>query len=127
MIGRIIRVSNSHKFFADEYLQDNGSSREDSPDLKESNLAKKSVKTEQQIENEGKESFYVLRTCWSRCIIVWISLLIIFNIFLTILIGFNWLNYKDYKWFVNSITFETFLQVVGLGYVAAHFLFSEKR
>lgn len=127
MIGRIIRVSNSPKFDVEDYLLDNGSSRKDSPDLKESNLAKKSVKTEQQIENEGKESFYVLRTCWSKRITEWISLLIIFNIFLTILIGFNWLNYKDYKWFVNSITFETFLQVVGLGYVAAHFLFSEKR
>lgn len=76
------------------------------------------------IDLDSKRSFYFHRNKWSWFIIVWISVLILFNGSLTIMIGEGWLDFKHYKWFITTVTAETFLQIVGLGYVAAHFLFS---
>lgn len=76
------------------------------------------------VELDGRRSFFKLRAHWSIAIIAWISLLILFNVALACLVGFGTLNFEKYQWFIASVTVETFLQVVGLGYVAAKFLFS---
>lgn len=84
----------------------------------------KSSSLMRETDLKGKEAFYFHRNKWSWFIIGWISGLIIFNGSLTIMIGIGWLDFKHYKWFIITVTAETFLQIVGLGYVAAHFLFS---
>ena len=76
------------------------------------------------VELEGKKEFFRLRTLWSTWIITWISFLIIVNVILTIAVGDGHLNYEKYQWFITTVTVETFLQTVGLGYVAAKFLFN---
>ena len=76
------------------------------------------------VEVEGRKQFFNLQKLWSRWIIIWITCLIIFNTILTVLVGLGWLDFKATPWFVTAVTVETFLQVVGLGYVAARFLFS---
>ena len=81
----------------------------------------------ERVELEGRQKFFTLRTTWSGWIIAWITGLILFNAILTILVGAGQLNFEKYKWFVTSITVETFLQIFGMGYVAVHFLFSDKR
>lgn len=93
-------------------------------DFKESKAKKNSLLDE--IEAQGASSFYSLRSIWSFCIIVWITILIVFNMLLTVEIGEGKYNFKDYQWFITTVTAETFLQIVGLGYVAAHYLFSNK-
>ncbi len=75
------------------------------------------------IEVRGKKDFYKLRKKWSKIITTWISILIGFNITLIYLIRWHGLDFKNYQWFIISITVETFLQIVGLGYIAVHFLF----
>ena len=81
-------------------------------------------KKELGIEARGREDFYKLRKIWSKTIIKWISVLIGFNIVLTCFIGWHVFDFEKYQWFIVSVTAETFLQIVGLGYVAVHFLFS---
>jgi hypothetical protein len=79
------------------------------------------------IELDGRRKFFQLRTLWSRWIIGWISVLIGFNAFLTVLVGASILDFYKYQWFVTAVTVETFLQIVGMGYVAVRFLFSHQK
>lgn len=81
----------------------------------------------QAIKNAGFEGFYNLRKEWSNTIQGWISALIIFDISITIFVGSGILKYHHYKWFIISVTLETFLQIVGMGYIAVRFLFSSQQ
>ncbi|MCH4025248.1 MAG: hypothetical protein LKH76_10090 [Acetobacter fabarum] len=76
------------------------------------------------VEVEGRAKFFFMRSIWSWCIIAWISVLIIFNCSLALFIGIGYLDYTKYRWFITSVTVETFLQIVGMGYIAVKFLFS---
>ena len=77
-----------------------------------------------RVELDGRKQFFKLQKGWSTAIISWISVLIAFNALLTVLVGLGYLKFDSAPWFVTAVTVETFLQVVGLGYVAARFLFS---
>lgn len=79
---------------------------------------------EKRVEIGGRKQFFDLRKSWSRWIIFWITALIVFNVVLTILVGSGCLDFASAPWFITVVTVETFLQVVGLGYVAAKYLFS---
>ena len=78
------------------------------------------------VELEGKRSFFQLRKNWSYAIITWISALIACSTLLTFCVGFGFCNFEKYQWFVTSVTVETFLQIVGIGYIATQYLFSER-
>lgn len=75
------------------------------------------------IELDGRKSFFALRTTWSCCIIVWISIIILFHIVLTILVGCNILNFEAKPWFPVTIIFENLLQIIGMGYIVIKFLY----
>lgn len=79
----------------------------------------------EKVELEGRKNFFQLRSKWSSAIMGWIFILIIFNIGLTISVGVGWLDFDDNRWFLTTVTVETFLQVVGLGYIAVRYLFSD--
>lgn len=82
--------------------------------------------TAEAVELDGRQRFFNLRDRWSKWIIGWITALIGFNVALTLLVGLGKLNFQEYQWFITVVTVETFLQVVGLGYVAVRFLFSNQ-
>lgn len=77
-----------------------------------------------RVEVEGRKQFFQLQKGWSNAITWWITGLIVFNATLTVLVGAGCLDFTSAPWFVTAVTVETFLQVVGLGYVAARYLFS---
>jgi hypothetical protein len=77
------------------------------------------------VELDGRQRFFTLRGHWSWAIIAWISILIVFNCGLAVGAGLGFFDFKDYQWLITAVTVETFLQVVGLGYVAAKYLFSK--
>jgi hypothetical protein len=79
----------------------------------------------ERIELDGRKAFFKLRSSWSKWIIAWISALIAFNIVLTLSVGTRLLDFRDYEWFVTAVTVETFLQIVGMGYIAVRYLFSD--
>ncbi|MGB7433744.1 MAG: hypothetical protein WA921_14875 [Ahrensia sp.] len=76
------------------------------------------------VDVDGRREYYKLRRDWSDWIIFWIGGLIVFNIFLTIFVGSGMLDFREYRWFITAVTIETFLQIVGMGYIAVKFLFS---
>ncbi|TMJ20133.1 MAG: hypothetical protein E6G92_10370 [Alphaproteobacteria bacterium] len=78
----------------------------------------------QEVETGGRKGFFDLRNRWSSAIIVWISILIMFNAALTVLVGLGGLDFREYHWFITAVTVETFLQIVALGAIAVRFLFS---
>lgn len=81
----------------------------------------------EQVEIAGRAKFYDLREKWSWWIILWISCLIGFNSALAVSVGLGLLDFSKYEWFITIVTVETFLQVVGMGYVAVRFLFSDQK
>jgi len=80
----------------------------------------------EQVELEGRRKYFSLRSQWSGAIIRWISVLIAGNILFVTFAGLGWFDFKPYKWLITSVTVESFLQIVGLGYIAVKFLFSDK-
>lgn len=79
------------------------------------------------VELDGRKSYFKLRKEWSCYISRWINLLIIMNFGLVILTGLKCLDYKEYKWLITSVTVESFLQIVGMGYIAVKYLFSDEK
>lgn len=78
------------------------------------------------VEIEGRRKYFELRSSWSSYIACWISALIIFNGGLAVGVGSGWLSFQNMQWFITVVTVETFLQIVGMGYIAVRFLFSHK-
>lgn len=79
----------------------------------------------QAVEVSGRKKYFDLRDTWSKWIIRWITGLIIFNSIITIAVGFGWLDYGDYEWFITAVLIQTFLQIVGLGTLAVAYLFND--
>lgn len=77
------------------------------------------------IEDRGREGYFMLRYIWSGFIILWICVLITFNIVVTWLVGMGLLDYSESKWFINVVMVQTFLQIVALGVIAVRYLFKE--
>ncbi len=80
--------------------------------------------SKEAVELDGRREFFRLRSKWSWAILIWISALVGFNMFLALGIGWGSLSFHTYEWFITAVTVETFFQIVGLGYVAAKFVFS---
>lgn len=98
------------------------SSREDEDEGKQNQLIDASARA---VEVSGRKKYFDLRDTWSKWIINWITSLIIFNSVVTIALGFGWLDYKDYEWFITAVLIQTFLQIVGLGTLAVAYLFND--
>ena len=77
----------------------------------------------QIVEVDGRRQYFRLQDRWSESIIDWITGLLIFNCILVLLVGVGLLNYDKTPWLITAFVTEIFLQVIGLGYIAARFLF----
>lgn len=77
----------------------------------------------QKVEIDGRRQYFNLQKTWSVAIIVWISGLLFFNCLLVSFVGFQIVSFEKSPWLVTSFVTEIFLQVIGLGYIAARFLF----
>lgn len=82
--------------------------------------------SKESIELEGRRQYFFLQKIWSTVIIFWISILICEDLVILVLTGKGVFNFKNYQWFIMSVSVETFLQIVGMGYVAVRFLFPNK-
>lgn len=77
-----------------------------------------------RVEVDGRKQYYALRNDWSGYIACWITALILFNAGLTVGVGTEIFSFTDMQSFVTAVTVETFLQIVGMGYIAVKYLFS---
>ena len=78
-----------------------------------------------RVEIDGRRRYFGLRDTWSAWIIAWISSLIFFNIAITVCVGLGVLVFTDLEWFISAVLVQTFLQIVGLGFVAVRYLFKD--
>lgn len=74
---------------------------------------------------DGVRKFYKMRSDWSGFIMKCIGASIAFHIVLTFLVGFDILDFKEYKWFLPIIVTENFLQIIGLAVIVVKFLFQD--
>ncbi|KKT35046.1 MAG: hypothetical protein UW24_C0016G0019 [Parcubacteria group bacterium GW2011_GWA2_44_12] len=94
----------------------------------ETNPTKKDlVKIQRIVELKGKQNYFEIKNFWARIIAVFIALIILFQIVITFFIGFNLLNFDNYKTFLHIVMGENFFQVVGMGYIVANHLFPNKK
>jgi hypothetical protein len=82
---------------------------------------------EAAIRLNGLTQFYGLRRMWSGWLIGWVTVLICFQIVLTLSIGLGLLDYREYDWFLPLVTAQNFLQIVGMAIVVVRFLHSGQK
>jgi hypothetical protein len=79
-----------------------------------------------KIHLDGLKDFYFLRRTWSWAIFGFITTLILFHIVLTGCIGFGYMDFKEYPWFISIVVTENFAQIIALALIVVKFLFHKK-
>jgi hypothetical protein len=79
--------------------------------------------TRERLELDRLRQFISLRGNWSRWLTVWISGLLIFHVALTVALGREWLNFKDYPSFLPMVVLQNFAQIAGMGLIIVKFLY----
>ena len=78
---------------------------------------------EHEAHISGIERYYGLRERWSLYLLIFISVMIGFQVILTALIGAKVLNFLDYQYFLYVVIGENFAQIIAMGFVVVKFLF----
>lgn len=81
----------------------------------------------EKIDLDGREQFFKLRGRWSGWLLTWISALLLLEGFITLGIGFGWVNFQEYKWFLPIVFGQSFLQIIAMGVVIVKFLYAPPR
>jgi hypothetical protein len=71
----------------------------------------------------GFERYYKLRDRWSLYLVIFMSVMIAFQVLLTALIGFGALNFLNYQYFLYVVIGENFAQIIAMGFIVVKFLF----
>lgn len=82
---------------------------------------------ERETHRVGEEEYYRLRNKWSWFIFSFIAFMLLFQLFLTLAIGYKWAEFKDYPVFLHLVIGENFAQIIGMGIIVAKFLFPHYR
>jgi hypothetical protein len=88
--------------------------------------------TEQTIKERetmriGQEKYFELRGRWSNFIAIFVTFMLMFQLYLAMSIGLGWLNFTDNKLFLHIVIGENFAQIVGMGYIVAKYLFPNSK
>jgi len=78
---------------------------------------------EREAHVSGFERYYRLRDRWSLYLVIFISVMIAFQVLLTALIGFGALNFLNYQYFLYIVIGENFAQIIAMGFIVVKFLF----
>lgn len=73
---------------------------------------------------DGRKDFYKLRKYWSVVLSGFIFLLILFQFTVIMFVGSGVLDLIEYKSLLVVTMGETFLQIIGMGYIVVNFLFN---
>jgi hypothetical protein len=87
----------------------------------------KQTMKERETERRGLEKYYELRDKWSKYLIILLSVMIVFQNALVLMIGFEWLNFLEYKNFLYAAVIESFLQIAGMCGIVVVFLFPNSK
>src|SRR3989344_8842560 len=84
---------------------------------------RKKIDNVDNIDNEGLQKFYKLRSHWSWFLFGFITFLLMFQTTLTFLVGWKMMRFYENEEFLNIVIGENFGLIVGMGYIAVRFLF----
>ncbi|MBT4384419.1 hypothetical protein HOD30_01580 [Candidatus Peregrinibacteria bacterium] len=76
------------------------------------------------IVSKERESIIRMRRTWSSWLLVSIMLIVFFDIFLILAIGFSWMTFPE-GYFVPVFVSESLLKIFGLAVIVVKFLFNE--
>jgi len=82
---------------------------------------------ERETRRIGQQKYFQLRDKWSWFIFGYISFMLLFQLFLTLAIGFKWANFSQYRTFLNVVIGQNFAQIVGMGVIVAKYLFPNNK
>lgn len=80
-----------------------------------------------KLRHKGLEQFYGMRLNWSRWLIGWISILVVFQVVLTLAIGSGALDFRGYEGFLMLAVGQNFVQIVAMALVVVRFLHSRDK
>ncbi|QYK52615.1 MAG: hypothetical protein KF824_10155 [Fimbriimonadaceae bacterium] len=80
----------------------------------------------QEAHADGVRDYYKLRREWSPYLKWLISLATLFQASFIWCVGLGWLPFPNHDTFLNIVSGELFIQVLGLGYIAARCLYPSK-
>jgi hypothetical protein len=81
---------------------------------------------ERETHRKGEEDYYGLRKKWSWFIFSFITFMLLFQLALTIAIGFKVVDFEKYPIFLHLIIGENFAQIIGMGIIVAKYLFPKQ-
>lgn len=96
-----------------------------SPETEE-DVDRTSRREQTKIRTAGLAQFFGLRVTWSRWLIGWISVLILFQIVLTFAVGLGAVNFTGYDTFLGLTVGQNLVQVISLAIIVVRFLHSDK-
>src|SRR5262245_12748685 len=79
-----------------------------------------------EVEVESRWQILTLRATWSNALIIWISLLLLFEAGLSICIGFGWMNFEKHPYFLGSLVAQNIVQIIGMGLLIVRFLYPSR-
>jgi len=92
-------------------------------ELEQRNEMSEQVLRERETNRQGKKDYYDLRKHWSLFLFIFLFLSTIFQITLTLLLGYGYISFVDNKVFLYMVIGENFLQIVGMCLIVVRFLF----
>ena len=78
------------------------------------------------LERYGRAQYFELRNKWSWFLFSFLLVMILFQISLTMLIGFGKVSFKDYDNFLYIVIGENFGQIVAMSFIIVKFLFPSR-
>lgn len=81
---------------------------------------------ERETHRKGEEDYYGLRKKWSWFIFSFITFMLVFQLALTIAVGFKVVDFEKYPIFLHLIIGENFAQIIGMGFIVAKYLFPKQ-
>ena len=82
---------------------------------------------ERETHRKGEEEYYKLRNKWSWFIFIFIAFMLLFQLFVTLAIGYGWVKFDSYQTYLHLVIGQNFAQIVGMGIIVATFLFPKSR
>lgn len=74
--------------------------------------------------HDGLKSFYSLRSWWAYFIMGCITLLILYDMTLTVLIGAGVLDFSTHSWYLYIHSGANLIEMIGLAFIVVKFLFN---
>lgn len=97
--------------------------RQDQASLRAASLREQAEIKRIDVEREGLQKYYLLRTHWSWFAFFLLLIMILFQGWIVVGVGLKWFDFSKYDSLIKLVVGENFLQIVGISLIVVKFLF----